>query len=478
MTAGGGDEDAPRVAIVGGGLAGLAAAVGLCNSGLRIELFEARRRLGGRATSFRDPETGQLVDHCQHVNMGCGTNLIDFARRTGIAELFRTDAVLHFFGPDGHRYDVTAARWLPAPAHLAPALLGLGYLSWKERLGIVGAMLRLARLKCPAAEQEQTAGEWLRQHGQSQRAIDQFWAVVLVSALGEEVEHASICYARKVFVDGFLASRKGYLVEVPRVPLGTLYGERLENWLRNHGVTLRLGCAVETIEGTASGASGVKLPDGRTEPFDLVVCAVPWRRCESLLEGALDSVLPFDDRENRIEASPITGVHLWFDRPITALPHAVIVDRLSQWVFNRGQQAFGESGGEAHYIQVVISASRHLAGRDRCELVREIHGELAEIWPAAGEARLLASKIVTELEAVFSVRPGIDRLRPAQKTTIRNLMLAGDWTDTGWPSTMEAAVRSGYLAAEAVLEATGRPRRLLVPDLKRGLLSRLLLLKR
>lgn len=470
MSAGG---NRPRIAIIGGGLAGLAAAVALADRGFAIELFEARRRLGGRATSFYDNASGEWIDHCQHVSMGCCTNLADFCRRTGIAEFFRRDRILNFFGPDGRCHRLAASRWLPAPAHLLPALLRLSYLSLADRFSIARAMLRLARTRLDGDDTDQsTIGEWLRRQGQSPAAIERFWSVVLVSALGEELDRASLLHARKVFVDGFLSARRAYEVEVPRVALGELYGDRLQAWLEQHGVSLRLGAEINQIAGDTDGVKKIVLGDGSQHDVDGAIVAVSWRRVRELVGESLRSFMPELTGVDQISASPITGVHLWFDREITPLPHAVLVDRLSQWLFNRGHVE-GSSTTE-HYYQVVISASRSLADREREAVIDEIVGDLVSIWPVVGEAKLLRWRIVTDPFAVFSVRPGIDGLRPPQQTSIPNLALAGDWTRTGWPSTMEGAVRSGYLAAEAILKSFGRHEQLLVPDLKRALLTRLL----
>ena len=542
------DANAKRIAIVGGGLAGLAAAAALSGRGFAIELFEARRQLGGRAASFRDPASGELVDHCQHVSMGCCTNLADFCRRTGIDDAFRRDRELYFFGPDGRQYSFGASRWLPAPLHLGPAFLRLGYLSLGERLGVGRALVKLARTKIDDDERQPTVGQWLRRQGQSPAAIERFWAVVLVSALGEEVEHASLAAARKVFVDGFLSAREAYEILVPQIPLGELYGRRLESWLDARGVKLWLGAPVEQVtleqvtleqvtleqvtleqvtleqvtveqanfeqvtqanveQAAAMRATGLILPGGVRRSFDAVVVALPWRRVHDVFDERALSALPELAGVGRIESAPITGVHLWFDREITPLAHAVLVGKLSQWVFNRGRRLANEPsapGAEnrapspgigpesrapspgnglegrapspgGHYYQVVISASRELAGRDRDEIIARIVAELASVWPAAGAAKLLQARMVSEQTAVFSARPGLERLRPPQPTSIADLILAGDWTRTGWPSTMEGAVRSGYLAAEAVLRSFGRGESILLPDLPRGRLARLLL---
>ncbi len=464
-----------KVAIVGGGLAGLAAAVGLSGRGWQIELFEARRQLGGRAGSFHDPVSGQWVDHCQHVGMACCTNLVDFCRRTGLAADFRRGSLLHFFGPEGGCYRFAASPWLPAPLHLGPSLLRLGYLPRRDRLSIARALWRLARLAIDDAEDAPTVGDWLRSQKQSDVAMERFWSVVLVSALGEELDRASLAHARKVFVDGFMASRHAYQIDIPQTPLSELYGGTLQTWLAASGVTVHLAAAARRVEGDGSRVSAVVLADETRVSVDAAIVAVPWRRVREIFDQALAARLSELATTEQIESAPITGVHLWFDREITPLPHAVLVGRLSQWLFNRGRRAGDEASPAGHYYQVVISASRNLAGRPRQDVIEQIVSELAEIWPAARGARLLHARMVSEQAAVFSVRPGIDRLRPPQQTAIANLALAGDWTRTGWPSTMEGAVRSGYLAAEAIMRASGQPQRLLVPDLPRGWLARLLL---
>ena len=470
----------PRVAIVGGGLAGLAAAVPLAERGLKVEIYEARRSLGGRAASFRDPATGELVDHCQHVSMGCCTNLADFCRRTGLDAAFRRDRVLHFFTADGTRADLAASRWLPAPLHLGPALMGLRYLSLRDKLGIARAMWRLARTELADEAAGPTMLTWLQAHGQSPAAIERFWSVVLVSALGETLDRAGVPLARKVFLDGFLRSREAYEVLVPLFPLRELLNERLTPWLSRHHVDVRLGAAVEELAGAGGRVTHLRLADGTKHEVDAAVLAVPWRRAASFVrEPSLVERLPELAAVERIEDSPIAGVHLWFDRLITPLPHAVLVGTLGQWLFNRGSSAAVNASGSVadghdreHYYQVVISASRTLAGRDRAAVIEELLAELGAIFPVARGARLLRWRLVSEQAAVFSAAPGIERLRPPQRTSVPNFALAGDWTRTGWPSTMESAVRSGYLAAEAVLTALGRPERLLAADIPAAWLAR------
>lgn len=435
-----------RLAIVGGGLAGLAAAVAAREQGLEVDLYEARSHLGGRAGSYRDPQSGELVDHCQHVAMGCCTNWADFCRRTEIADAFRRDRHLSFVGPDGRVRDFAGARWLPCPLHLLPGLLRLDYLSLGDRLSIGRTLLRLARIKTPRG----TIGAWLAEQRQSPAALEHFWSVVLVSALSETLDRASLAAARKVFVDGFLASRDAYELVVPRVSLGEIYDQRLAGWLADHGVRMHRRAAIRRIEGTAAAATELVLADGQTRTFDQLIIAVPWRQVGRILSDELRAALPCLGGVAAIQPAPITAVHLWFDRPVLPLPHAVLVGRLSQWVFRRGDPSETAPGRE-HYCQVVISASHQLKYADREAIVAQVREELADIWPTFRAANLLRWRMVTHPEAVFSVRPELDALRPSQRTAVPNLFLAGDWTATGWPATMEGAIRSGRLAVGALL---------------------------
>src|SRR4051812_43906487 len=235
----------PRVVIVGGGLAGLSAAAALAGRGLKITLLESRPRLGGRASSFPDPATGELVDNCQHVSMVCCTNLADFCRRVGTRALFRREPSVVFLGPDG-RLSRLRAGLLPAPFHLAGSFLRARYLGWSEKLRVAYG---LARLRTTRGDRPgESFADWLLRHGQTVRTINLYWATVLVSALNERLEQMDVGHARKVFIDGFLRNRDGFQMELPLVPLGVLYGTRLEAWLGAQEIEVRLTTGVRTIE--------------------------------------------------------------------------------------------------------------------------------------------------------------------------------------------------------------------------------------
>ena len=492
-----------RIVIAGGGLAGLAAAVALTARGLPCEVLESRPRLGGRASSFLDPTTDTYIDNCQHVSLGCCTNFRHFCETTGLAEFFRREATLYFIGPNG-KVDPFSATSLPAPLHLAGAFARLSYLAWRDKFALARGLKALAR-GVRADERGLPFSEWLARHGQTHAAIDRFWHVVLVSALSETLDRIDVEHARKVFVDTFLAHRDGWYVEIPTVPLEDLYGGRLTEWLMSRGTTIRLQASVDQIELAGDAASGARLLSGEVVAGDEFIVALPFFRVRSILPESLAAHPDLAGIE-RLEAAPISSVHLWFDRPITELPHAVFVDRLCQWMFNRTMLAtisavapptgplnqptsteptaepgdlrppLGRTAGRGeYYYQIVISASRELAGQSREAILAQVLAELTAVWPETARATLLHSRQVTEHRAVFSPLPGVDQWRPVQQSPIGNLQLAGDWTQTGWPATMEGAVRSGYLAAANVLARLGRAESVIQPDLPVGIWSRLLM---
>ena len=428
----------------------MAAALVLAENGWQVDLFEQKHRLGGRVGSFRDPKTGDPVDFCMHVSMGCCTNFLDFVRRTGVEECFERHRQLTFIGPDGEFCKFDSWRWLPAPLHLLPGFARLRYLTFRERLSIGRCLMRMGRLR-PNDYRDKTAGGWLREQEQSPRMIDRFWSVVLVSALGDTVDRVALSMARKVFLDGFMRSARGYEVLLPKIPLGEIFDDRVGRRLEELGVNIHLGSRVRTIEMNGGRAESLLVDDGTRTRFDALVVAVPWTAIERLVSPEERHLLHSDWQVERIESSAITAVHLWFDREITGVPHAAFVGRTSDWIFRH----VGGSGTPAsHHYQIVISASQRFEV-SREQLLDAVLGDIRSVWPGTRSAQLLHHRIVTERDAVFSVAPTSLRFRTACNRDAGNVYLAGDWTETRWPATMEGAIRSGYRAAVSILSDAG-----------------------
>ncbi len=457
--------------VIGGGLAGLSSGVALAEAGFRIRLLEKRPHLGGRATSYLLPN-GEHVDNCQHVTLGCCTNLDDFYRRVGAAHKIRTYDRLLFADPAGHR-GVIEASLLAPPFHLAPSFVLFPLLTWADKRAIARAMLTITRSGGrPDDASGATMLDWLRSHNQTEQSIERFWRVVLVSALDEELDRTGACYGVDVFWKAFLANRSGFQLGIPAVPLGELYdGCRAAIERRGGEVLLRAG--VREICIADGRVAGVVLDNGQQMTADFYVAAVPHDVLPALLPPAVVEREPAFVNLRHLRSAPITGVHLWFDRAIMTDPFLTLLDRTTQWIFNKSRlcgapaqspEANGASA-DGQYLQLVISASYDLVSRSRQEIIELCCRELAEVFPAAREARLRKATVIKEMAATFSPEPGCDRWRPAQKSPVKGLFLAGDWTATGWPATMESAVRSGYLAAEAILASEGQTKKLLQPEL-------------
>lgn len=433
------------VLIAGGGLAGLAAAAALGGAGYAVTVLESRPFAGGRAASY--PVTGaggaaETIDNCQHILLGCCTNLLDFYTRLGVADKIRFHNEFFFLEPGG-RLSTLKPGLLPAPLHFAGSFWRLHFLGMTDKLAVARALAALRREQEGRGELDAiTMLDWLREKRQTPGAMERFWRPILLSAINEELDRMAASHGFQVFRLGFLAGGDAGRMGVPAVPLGELYGG--ENWRRLPNVRIETRRTVTAIDPEAGEVEAA----GERYRGDYVICALPFERLASVMPGAGIDVSAF-------EHSPITGIHLWFDRPVTGLPYGALLDRTIQWFFNKG---------EGRYLQLVVSASRQLLPMGRGEIIGLALAELAEFLPAVSTAKLAKAHVVKETRATFVARPGLEALRPAAGTRFARLMLAGDWTRSGWPATMEGAVRSGYLAAEAVTRAAGSGQRFLRPE--------------
>jgi squalene-associated FAD-dependent desaturase len=508
-------DRAPTVAIVGGGLAGLSAACALAGSGFQVTVFERRPYLGGRASSYEHPGTGEVVDNCQHVLFGSCTNLLAFYKTIGIENKIRWFDRMTFIEPGG-RQSVLEPTFLPAPLHLTTSFLRFKFLNLRDKLSLASGLMSLI-LHQPK-DDGTSFQDWLIRHRQTPAAIERFWKPILVSALSEDMDRISIPYAAQVVRESMKSPAAGHM-GVPKVPLTELYNAA-RDYISSHGGTVRLRSSVQAFVPSPRSVR-LKLQDTEEE-FDYGVLAVPFDSLTKLLPEAGEESAPSSpptpsnalrEKLTHFETSPITGVHLWFDRQITGLPHAVLLDRTIQWMFHKSQLLDSDAGREGttsvvphsqsqslssraeqehslandpaksrdmlsraapSYVELVISSSKSLREKSRHEIIDLALKELREFFPTAREANLIKSTVIKEVNATFSPFPGIDPYRPASETPWPRIFLAGDWTATGWPATMESAVRSGYIAAEHITENAGAGKRFLVPDLPATGLMRIL----
>lgn len=440
----------PRhVAIIGGGLAGLAAAAALGSSGFQVTVLEARPFLGGRATSYPLSQAdGQTltIDNCQHILLRCCGNLLDFYRRLGVEGQIEFHKEFFWIEPGG-RMSVMKRGLLPAPLHFTESFAGLHFLSGKDKLSIGRALLAVkSEFKNRRDLDRISMLTWLREKKQGPAAINRFWRQVLVSAINEELDQMAALHGLQVCWLGFLARSDSYQMGIPNVPLAELYSDDV--WSRWPTVSIRSRASADSVQTDASFIRTVTA-SGQAIEADAFISAVPFERVANLFPDLRLDLSAFHH-------SPITGIHLWFDRPITELPHATLLDRTIQWMYNKR---------DGRHLQLVVSASRSLVDMQRGEVIDLAIRELAEFFPEVRNAQLERAHVVKEVRATFSAVPGLEEKRPLPSTAIPNLFLAGDWTRSGWPATMEGAVRSGYLAAEALTRAFGEPRRFLLPDI-------------
>jgi len=441
----------------------MCAACALAEAGLRVQLVERRGYLGGRASSYLHPGVNEVIDNCQHVLFGCCTNLVGFYRRIGVADQIHWTSDMTMIEPGGRR-SVLGPSWLPAPLHGLPRLLAAHAFSFADKLALGRAFSALMR-PVPGKSTE-NLGAWLRRNGQTQGALDRFWRLVIASALNADIDSISLVYAAKVIRELFMNSAFAGSMGMSSVPLSQLYAGALE-FLEARGSSGMLNTNVEapawdeeTSQWTLPTRNGHLISD-------FLVLALPFEAAGKLLPH-----MPPDDGADALAAQlerhqhwPICSVHLWFDREITDLDHAVLLDREIHWMYNKSRlQPWRKDNGS--YLELVVSASREFAQLNREQAINLALTELAEFFPAVSTAKLEKAALVKEMRATFGVPPGIDSSRPTSISPWPNCFLAGDWTATGWPSTMESAARSGHLAAEALCLSIGDPRQFLNPDMK------------
>ncbi|KIQ61542.1 phytoene dehydrogenase [Kitasatospora griseola] len=440
--------------VIGGGLAGITAALRLADAGVRTTLVEARPRLGGLAFSFK---RGDLtVDNGQHVYLRCCTayrGLIDRLGAHALTDLQdRLDVPVLGLAADGTRSLGRLRRAaLPVPLHLAGSLATYRHLGPADRLRVVRGALALKGLDLddPALD-EISFGEWLRRHGQTPATVEAVWDLVGVATLNATADRTSMALAAKVFQTGLLSDPGAADIGVARVPLGEIHHDRARAELERAGVRVLLRAKAAELK--AAEPHAVRLESGELLSADTVVLAGAQDTAAALLPAG---AIPGQQRLAEFGTAPILNVHVIYDRPLIRRPFFAAIGSPVQFVFDRTEHS-GLAVPGAQYLAVSQSAAEDEIDLPIAELRERYLPELARLLPAARDARVLDFFVTRERTATFDPAPGTARLRPGARTEVPGILLAGSWTATGWPATMEGAVRSGHAAADAALAGTGR----------------------
>jgi squalene-associated FAD-dependent desaturase len=441
------------VVVIGGGFAGLSAAVALAGQGFRVAVLEGKPALGGRAYSFADAETGDFVDNGQHVLMGCYVETLKFLERIGASGqlVFHRDLAIEMIQRDGSA-GVLKTAGLPGPLHMTAALMRYRLLTLRERLSAMVAGLRMLRMRRydRARLGQATVGALMDLLGQGARARRCFWYPLAIATLNEDPELASAALLAEVLKRAFFSRRSDSAFVYAKVGLSDLYCPGSVRIIEASGGVVETRAVVEALEFGAEGrVTGVRLRDGRRLQADNFIAAVaPVQLMRLLPEGA--GADPFFAHLGEITSSPIICVHAWFDREITAAPFVGFVGTTTQWLFNKRRIFTGRGERANSYLSFVISGARKLVDLGNEELLDTVTSDLNTMIPASRDARLLKALVLKEKQATMAPSPECDRLRPGLATPISNFFLAGDWIQTGLPATIESAVASGHAAAAAV----------------------------
>ncbi|MHB8655364.1 MAG: hydroxysqualene dehydroxylase HpnE [Terriglobia bacterium] len=454
-----------EILIIGGGFAGLAAGVALAQAGRWVRLLEQKPHLGGRASSFVDSATGSVVDNGQHLFMGCYHQTIEFLKTIATLDRvrFQPGLSVKFLDSDGSLSALECPR-LPAPWHLLAGVLRSGSFKWSEKLEVLRIRAALGRGdNSPNGNRNLTVDEWLKGLGQSETLRQNFWNLICISAMNEDPRITSAALFERVLKLALFSSASDSRLAIARVGLSECYTTAAADFITAHGGRVELGRNVTGILVSGSVCEGVTLAGGECIQAQTVLSAAPWNKFTSLLPGDLLRNETFFTKILSLRPAPIISINLWFDRPITDLEFVGLRGTTIQWLFNksrilsdrgRASPASGIGTPDSHlsYISLVLSGAHEHIGRSKEDLLAMAMRELQGLMPEAKQAKLVHSLVVKERFATFSPCVGVEDLRPTAATPVRGLYLAGDWTATGLPATIEGAVKSGYTAARELLQ--------------------------
>jgi len=440
-----------EVLIIGGGFAGLAAGVALAKAGRPVRLLEQKPHLGGRARSFADPATGAIVDNGQHLLMGCYHSTLEFLKEIGTLDsiVLQPNLRVHFVEPGGKPTTLRCPN-LASPWHLLVGVLRSNSFSWSEKIQIarLGSVLH-GKGKPDGGAGQFTVEEWLTGLGQSERVRRYFWDLISIAALNEDPRRAAAEIFARVLRLALFTSPADSCLGIPRRGLSDCYTDAARAYIESHSGRVETGRSIKALSINQGVCDGVLLPDGEKIEAATIVSAVPWFELVRLVPGELLRSEPYFTNILALRPAPIVSINLWFDRPITDLDSVGLRGTTVQWLFNRSRIP----GAGENAIALVLSGAHEHMSRSKEELLAVAIGDLAELFPESRAAKVVHSLIIKERFATFSPCVGVDQLRPAAKSPVRGLYLAGDWTATGLPATIEGAVQSAYTAVQAVLQA-------------------------
>jgi squalene-associated FAD-dependent desaturase len=444
-----------EVLIIGGGLAGLAAGVALAEAGRRVRLLEQKPYLGGRARSFRDAATGSVVDNGQHLFMGCYHSTLKFLGAIGTSDTVTFDPQLHvrFLDADKKLTELRCPS-LPSPWHLLAGVFFSNSFTFGEKMDVLrmGRALRSAKgaADTHGALEHLTVEQWLSGLGQRESLRRNFWDLLCIAAMNEDPQITSAMLFHRVLRLALFNSPLDSRLGIPRKGLSDCYTDAAARAITSRGGRVELRRDARALLISSGECRGVKLVDGSAIGARTVLSAVPWHVLPRLFPENTMGSSSFFSRILNLHPAPIISLYFWFDRPVTDLEFMGLRGTTIQWLFNKGKIL----GNGENYVSLVLSGAHDHVARSKEDLRDTALRELRSLLPGMRDARLMHSLVIKERFATFSPCVGVDALRPPTVTPIRGLYLAGDWTDTGLPATIEGAVQSGYAAAEAILHSS------------------------
>ena len=452
------------VVIIGGGIAGLAAAVRLIQLGIKPIVLEKRPFLGGRAYSFTDSETGIEIDNGQHVFIGACDEFQQYISDIGASDQIALDERIGFPVLKGGKTSWMTARKLPGLLSNLSALLGYRHVGMIGKIRILWGLLsiKLTRLDQNSYSDSYhdltTFDDWLRDHKQNNETIQNFWNLIILPSLNDDITAVSAHTGISLFKVALLGSSRNPAMGIPLTGLTTLVGDNARDYIEAHGGEVRTGVDVESLHISDGTINGVRTANEGFVEGEAVISAVPANTMTQLIPGDSGGPDDFFTTAESIRSAPIVAVHIWYDRPVLSEKFVAVLDSPLQWVFNDTElkPRKGNAGtGNAQHVVISLSGAWEWQDRSKQELRDIFTTEMEKVFPAARSANIDKFTVVKMLEATFRVTPGSRKSRLSQRTPLPGFYLAGDWTDTGWPSTMESAVRSGNLAAGYVAEDIG-----------------------